>query len=318
MKKILGLLAMVLIMGCDDGDMTFQTFNFNNVEPASCETGIIYKINGNEALVLDIDLVNFSNVATPEGEPRTVNIATTGANTVRYYRYGGEVSGSAICNPTLAQPPVETWVANGGTLTIRTDPNYNDENDENEPVLTGYTHTIHIVSLSFSRNDETIIIQDNVFGDYVTDLEYVFNFDDENLQIERCETGNTDRLYITSQNEVLRMDLDPSLFVNVVTAPGEDPRVQVLDGNELRLDIYANSNYSDAHTCDPDSAVPNPERTGIWKAVSGTVQVTTTSPVAGQYDHQIKLVNVTFQNIQETDEEFTRDNYMLPPYIVNE
>lgn len=319
MKKILGLLAMIFIMGCDDGDMTFQTFNFTDVQAGTCEDGIVYKINGNEVLVLDIDPVNFLNAATPDGEPRVVNIAATGANTVRYYRYGSDVSGSAICNPTLAQPPVETWIANGGTLIIESDPNYEDEdeNDDEEPVLTGYTHTIFIESLSFSRNDETIIIQENEFGSYVTNLEYSFNFNSEGLGIERCEAVNPDRLFITSQNEVLRMDLDPMLFPNAVTEPGT-PRTQILNGNQIRFDIYANSSFSDAHTCDPDNAVPNPLRTGIWRAISGSVEVTTTSPVAGQYIHQIKLVDVTFQNVQNLAETFTRDNYTLPDYIVTE
>lgn len=315
MKKILGLVAILILLGCDDGDMTVQTFNFGDSQVSPCEDGPIYKINGNEVLVLNLAETNFINAET-NGVPRVVTIAATGANTVQFYRYAAEVNPSAVCNPTLAQPPIETWIASGGTIEIET---FVNTNEDDPTIITGYTHTITIVSLSLSRNDETIILQGTDFGDYTTSLEYTFNFNSNGLAVDRCLTTNTDRLYITNQREVLRMDLDPALFQNVIPVPTE-PIVQALDeNNSIQFDIYSNSSYTPSlHICDPtNDAVPlNPHKVASWKAVSGSVKITTTSPTEGQFNHQIELINVTFQNVHSPQEVFTRNSYILPAYIV--
>ena len=54
MKKFLGILVCLLMLnGCDDGDLTIETINFEDVQASSCgET--IYKLNGNEALYMKI------------------------------------------------------------------------------------------------------------------------------------------------------------------------------------------------------------------------------------------------------------------------
>lgn len=321
MKKILGMAALLLIIGCDDGDMTFQTFDFSNAIVRSCTENpeIIYKVNGTEALILKLSPGSFAN--TPTGTtPRIVTIG--GANTLQYLKFGSDVdsgSNSIICEALPPISPSEIWNANGGTIRIVTVANFEDETDTT--IVTGYTHTITIVNASFVRNDETIIIEDNEFGDYKTQLDYIFNFNGTNSSVQQCTIVNTDRLYITNQNEVLQLDLDmETLFPNSTTAP-EIPRTQVLNAeNEITFIIYSGNGFTENHICNPGDLNNSPSVfvSGSWIATAGSIEVTTTSPTVGQFEHQIKLVNVTFTNTQNSAETFTRNSYLLPPYNVSE
>jgi hypothetical protein len=216
MKKILGLLAMIFIMGCDDGDMTFQSFDFTDATVRSCEEGLIYKVNGSEALVLELASSSFVNVPTESNVPRIVTIGS--GNTVTYLKYGSDLTGNPgdiICNPLPPVSPSEIWASNGGTIEITTVANTDPDNPE---IVTGYKHTINLRSVSFTRNGETIVIENNLFGDYTTTPGYNFDFTATTLTLRECPETNV--LYMTNQNEALRMMLNNDvLFVNDVTTP---------------------------------------------------------------------------------------------------
>lgn len=60
MKKTFGLLFLLLALtACDDGDMVFESFNFENVDANDCgansSINSVFKLNGSEALLLKID-----------------------------------------------------------------------------------------------------------------------------------------------------------------------------------------------------------------------------------------------------------------------
>jgi hypothetical protein len=319
MKKILGLMAFLLIMGCDDGDMTFQTFDFSDATASSCESGIIYKVNGSEVLMLNLAETNFVNSETPDDDPRIVNINST--NGMIYRKYNGPVTNAnaLLCqNPGASTPVIaEEWIANGGTIEISTNENTDDHDDDplTPNIVTGYTHTIFLRSISFSRGDETIIITDNEFGDYVTSLPYSFNFNGTNVAVDICDE-DPERLFITNQDEALIMNLDTAeLFPNATT--DGTPRTKVLDtDNTFTLEIYTTASIQDAHICDPLNAPIEPQRIGRWRArAGGTISVTTTQ-TGDEYTHIITLVDVTFENEQNVTETFRRQNYVLAPYLV--
>lgn len=303
MKKIFGLLALLLVFGCDDGDMTFETFNFTDAVPRTCADGKIYKVNGSEALVLNLSPENFINVPT-NGTPRIVTVTTT-SNTVQYLKYGADIESnhqSVICSSLPPLSPAEIWQANGGTIEITTIA----DTDPLTNIVTGYTHTVRLVYLSFTRNDESIIIQDNLFGDLDTQLGYTFNFNTAGVNLLPCP-DDTDVLYIINQNEVLRMLLNnDALFINEAGGPRE----QLINAeNKIFLDVYDGAGISQQQAC--GSQELNPQLIARWEAFEGRVQVTTTEPVTGSFSHQIKFVDMKFRNTSRPQETFTRTDYIL-------
>ena len=138
MKKFLGLVALLLIMGCDDGDMSFDTFDFTDAVAQKCTDGnILYKINGSEVLILDIDPSNFINAEDLQG--KIIPIGTT--NKVTYRNYSGTVTNSSgiICTdvPPATPTVIEEWIAVGGSIKIIT-----SKLLDNEGNINGYAHQI--------------------------------------------------------------------------------------------------------------------------------------------------------------------------------
>ena len=81
MKRIIGLVALVLLLnGCDDGELTVQTIDFSTVAAVKCNLNdIIYKLNGSEILALEVPASEnaFINEPTISGTPRVVNLTAT-------------------------------------------------------------------------------------------------------------------------------------------------------------------------------------------------------------------------------------------------
>ena len=76
MKKVIGLLIFGLLLnGCDDGDLTLENIDFENVSTQSCMTNeIIYKLKPEEALLLEMPKIDFVNEPTLKGFPKEINI----------------------------------------------------------------------------------------------------------------------------------------------------------------------------------------------------------------------------------------------------
>jgi hypothetical protein len=54
MKRVLSLLFLLALNGCDDGNLIQEDINFEDVTTESCSTNdLIYKLNDKEALILD-------------------------------------------------------------------------------------------------------------------------------------------------------------------------------------------------------------------------------------------------------------------------
>jgi hypothetical protein len=309
MKKLFSLLALLLLLSCDDGDMTFKTFNFDNPSPQKCDadSNILYITSGSEVLILDIDNSNFANVPSEDSEG---TIVTLTAGQLRYLNYSGSVSNTTLCSdvPVASPQIIEEWASlPGGTVQIQTVANVD------EGILTGYNHVITLVSVTFIKGEESIVINNNQFGTYRTNLDYTFDFDNQDVQVQKCP--NSDNvLYKLSGTEALYFDLDDinELFVNAAT-PAETPRVKDIDAttNTLVLEIF-NGPASQANVCGTTQIPPYLQN--IWTATEGQLQVTSEF-VAPNYEHTVKLVGVKFVNNQNNFETFTVDQYIIGKYI---
>lgn len=306
----------MLCLGCDDGDMTFKTFNFDqNAAPQKCGEGsLLFKIKDTEVLLLNIDPSNFKNIAKIEGA--IINVSA--ANSLVYRNYSGTVTNAILCSGVAPANPVvtEEWIAQaGGQIKIITTESKNEEG-----VLTGFNHQITLVNIKFTKGDEEIIINDNLFGTYTTPLDYRFEFEDveENTEIRKC-TEN-DLLYKTTATESLVLDIvNDSIFNTVVDINKEIDFTNNPD-NALYFNVYS-GNVSNSSIC---SAIPpvTPVVTSRWTAVSGKLKVYT-SFTDGEYRHKIYLSNVKFTRGDNTGESFTigipindiADDYLIGTYI---
>lgn len=168
MKRLIVLVASVfMLQACDDGDITLESFNFDSVNIQECsDNNLIFKINGDEMLLLNIPASSFANVETPEGSPIIVNVSST--DQIIYRIYSGNVTDDSVCNliPPATPNVQQEWNANGGTIEIITDALY----DTDGITITGYTHNIKFKNVNFSNSSNSFSFTEYIFGNYETDL----------------------------------------------------------------------------------------------------------------------------------------------------
>lgn len=308
MKKILGLLALILVFSnCDDGDMTIETIDFQDVQAGSCGE-IIYKLNGNEALYMKIpESANaFANEITPTDTPRTITIG--GSVSVTYRAYNGTVTAANLCNTPAPISPVATqeWTAGSGTIEISTIAVYSTPD-----AVTGatriirYLHNIVFKNIVFNKPDGTQVYESFPFGEYstsATTLPLNFNADDvaicpSNQLLYNARTNGIEAIYIEN--------FDSNLLS---TANLGTPKTALVSGTSNRL-VYrlfetalttANQDYFCSGTLPSAPAVDQEwlAQDGIADT-SGIIEVVTTTNGSG-YLHTITLKAVTFQNGSNT------------------
>lgn len=315
MKRIAGFIFLLLLSGCDDGDMSVTTFNFTSLSLSKCtDNTFIYNVNQNEVLILDIPLNNFIN---SEG----TRVYTLTPNDKLVYRlYNGAVNSSVLCSSfPVSEPQVtDEWTAlAGATIEITT---FANPDEENGGILniSGYTHHIVIKDAIFKKGNSQMVYEELVFGNYTIPNLIKFNFTEV---VNSCSTN--DLLYKLNLREALVMDLDQSLFVNEET--NGIPRTALINNvsNPIIYKIFDN-NVTGAYFC---SAIPqtSPNIVEEWYAqngeqgVSGIIEVETEEvfdEITGDsvgYIHHITLKNVTFSN---TNTSFTFDEYYVGGYGV--
>ncbi len=111
MKYFLALFISILTLtSCDDGDIIEEYFNFGTATVQKCsDSNLLYKINGQESLVLNTSESNFPNI---EGvETYTIDASTS----IKYRKYSGNASTTNVCG-TPTSLVLEEWNAIGGTV----------------------------------------------------------------------------------------------------------------------------------------------------------------------------------------------------------
>jgi hypothetical protein len=308
MKKLIAMAAaIILFSACDDGDMTLKTFNFGSATAQTCSNGLLFKVNGTEALILDLQESAFANVETgPEG--RTITIGTSG-NTIRYRNYSGNVSSSSLCADLPPATPVvtEEWIGIGGTIKVITTALHN--NSSNPGLVTGYSHAVTLVNVTFTKEEETIIINDNDFGTITTTLDYAFEFEGADNTYTSCN----DLVYRIRLNEALILDLDG--IIQNVNGTATVDLANTLDANNVIFNVYS-ANASAGNIC---SAIPAiaPVVTQRWYATGGTLKIDSVLDGTNTfYTHTLTLQNAVFTNSDGSGESFSRSgDYILGTYI---
>lgn len=291
MRQFLGLfLCALLWTSCDNGNIVFNAFNFDAAAVRTCNnTNLIFKVNGREALIINIPSSSFVNSIG------TVSIPINSSNEVIYRLYDGTISENAICATISPATPIvrEEWHAVGGTLDIITTSVTETDDAGNEKIV-GYSHAIIFRNSTFMNNEREMVFESYLFGSYRTDANDT-PFDFEGVPLQHC--SNSDLIFKSNLNEALLVSLPNALFTNETTSK----TVLISNTNRIVYRLY-NSNITSNFLC---SVIPPTTPTILeeWNAqtgvagVSGLIEITSTPLVDGTgYQHEIVLSSIIFVN----------------------
>jgi hypothetical protein len=309
MKKIFCLIAaLVLITGCDDGDMSYKTFDFSGIEPVPCTTNnddpqssteIYYKISNTESLVLTLAKGTLENTPTGNGDPQLITLG--GANTLIYQNY--VTKPTSLCTEAEIPASTETWKGQG-TLSVST-----YENTVNDK-LAGYIHKITLVNVTFKLegSDETITINNSLFGNVDFDFDFDFDFilpPATAPVVNLCPEGTL--LYTFKNSEILSLNVTDfdTVFGNTSgTKTIAIPDTDGVDDATVLFNVYS-SNVNQDNACAQGSNVPSLP-TQRWQLISGSIDIITTE-TGGAYKHEIYLKNAVFGSLLNTGDSFELD-----------
>lgn len=213
MKKLIGFFICIFVLNaCDDGDMTFDTFDFSEVNSSDCENNnLVFKINGNEALILQItEAFPFRNVL---GERE---YAVNASNKVFYRTFSADVTTAYFCStiPPISPTVTEEWSTpsvSSGKIKITT------TLVPGSTTMAGaeYNHTIILEDITFTNaQGQTLIYNSLPFGVYKTDSNVKFLFG--TTPVQQCSTGKLFRVFDTNVgNESTRENLNEIIEINI-------------------------------------------------------------------------------------------------------
>ncbi|HEX8013624.1 MAG TPA: hypothetical protein VF465_00195 [Flavobacterium sp.] len=305
MKKYASLLLFALLLnGCDDGDLTVEQFDFDDItdiQHCSDNYELLYKLKSQESLLLQIPDDQLKNT---KGE-QTLSLSTAGNYKLVYRRYNGTVTKSSICDAIRPATPNVTneWFAKGGTVIINTFPNYTST-DTGGTRITGYTHSISFTNVSYPNSSGIDqIIPKLAFGNIVTDEDNLnLTFGDEKAHLCTSTTNGTVVYNFSEGTSIAINNIDPALILNEAT-PSGSPRTGLISATQNRViyNVYSNGLLTTDYFC--QTPIPaTPVITQTWtglngvSGVSGIIEVTTTTVGPTVFKHVIVLKNVILDN----------------------
>ncbi|MFV8375726.1 hypothetical protein [Flavobacterium sp. LB1P62] len=297
MKRVVSLLALVMALNsCDDGNLTQEDINFEDLTTQSCAiNNILYKLKDKESLLLEIPQTSFTNEPSTVGVPTILNISSV--NRVVYRFYSGTVTTANICETIPPATPIVTdqWTATDGKIQIFTTAVKTTNATDNSTRITGYNHNIVFKNVTFAKSSGTQVYETFPFGDYVTTATALpFQFDQT---VEQCSTSK--QIYNYTSSEALILDIDPTLIVSSAT-PLNTPRTGLIGAtvNKLTYRLFSGLLTSSYFCVTPVPTTPVVSEEWIAASgvsnVSGIIEVTTTTLGAG-FKHVIVLKNVTMK-----------------------
>lgn len=314
MKKYASLLLLALLLnGCDDGDLTVDSVDFENITPQTCDqttNTLIYKLKPQEALLLQLPPGSIINDPTLKDAPVIYNIDNNGNGSYRYlYRaYDGAVATANICNIIPPKTPnvTQEWLAIGGVIEIATKQVEETDLTTGSSKVTGYVHSINLKNVTYLKpGDIKQVMPEIAFGDLKTTVTpVVVNFIDEDANY--CDTNK--KIYNDNGVSSLTIEnLDPSLIKNETTPVGTQ-RTSLINLNNTMNKVYYRAyagtlppKTSEDYFC-LEKTPSTPPVSDSWYGkdgeanVSGIIQVTTTVDVSGKvFRHRVVLVNAVLR-----------------------
>jgi len=299
MKKIfLALVAFALFAGCDDGDMTFKTFDFTQGSaPALCgdDRGTIFKINGSEVLLLNLDPSLLLRVQS-QGEvgafiPTRVAVGSTGPNRMYYRTYSSTPNERTFCASSGIPNLVDEWSGNGTVLITTT-----AVVDEATGAVTGYQYSFTIESATFSNGEQEVTILDSFLGQFTEPNNFTFNFSGTGSRLSACADRKI--AYKTNGVESLELRFQDDSYLS-----GDDEKTIDLNDDAVGVEDLNNLYFRKFNTSVTGNNICSGEPSGtvqvqLWRAISGIVRIRprTNDEDTTITNYEIRLENVIFSN----------------------
>lgn len=305
MKKYAILLLFALLLnGCDDGDLTIESINFDDVKPQTCSTDntLLYLLKNQEAFLLQLPKDN-GIINDPKSYSYKIESGGNGTYRLLYRAYDGTVATANICGliPPSTPKVTEEWVATDGTIQITTAQIPNDEATDGSTKITGYTHSINFTNITFAvPNSKPQTYETFPFGTLSTTANIPATLAFSSELAGRCTNNDLNRIYNYAPSFYIMIEnISSDLIVDKVTAG--TPRTGLISSTtnkvsyrsvaantgSLSKDYFCNVSYPTS----PSIAEDWTAKDGVDK-VSGIIEVVTTE-VGGKFFHTITLKNVT-------------------------
>lgn len=307
MKKIFGLLvAILLLTGCDDGEMTFQTFNFST-NPVKCEltTNTYLSINATtkEVLIITFPATALLNRETLDTDGNPIPQQITLSN-IEYRVYSGATPSLSNLCTTVDNGTVnvaQRWIGSGNVTIVTSKVPLTSESTD-----ISYIHSVTLDDVSFVKGGETIRVLDNFLGEITTSLGFIFNFTENGSSTSTLNACSDNRLYLTIGSKALLINLPTGTFTNetrTVTYPADDT-------HQVRMRVYNGTGLNGTVVC---NGALSPVLQQEWSTTtnSGNIVVASTESVdtPGRYVHRIYLQdNSRLYNITGNGEFFSPQN----------
>jgi hypothetical protein len=168
MKKILTLIACILLISCDDGDFDVPAFEFGETVyncPLKDNSYTLFRLSDSEALIIIVTTSQIKNEVSATPITTSIN-----SSNVVYRTFNGDVSESYFCEdiPPLAPSVLSNWTGVTGdssAIIIET-----TEELDNTNTLTGYKHTIRFQNLTLENGNSSLVYAEELFGSFITSL----------------------------------------------------------------------------------------------------------------------------------------------------
>lgn len=310
-----------LFFSCEDGEILVESFDFTNSTTQTCNQNtsnfFIYRLSTNEALIIRMPESTFNYAVTPlEASNELDPISVEGsAIDVVYRLYNGAVSTSTLCSTLPAISPIvtEEWTATSGNIRVVTNVTKISNagiNSPNATKINGYNHEIELRGITFVKPDGTEVFYDVLtFGSYQTAAANTLS-DEFPDSPTKCNNTTNVKLYKTSTNQAIVLEVPTSLFPNEITA-ANTPRVAYFDSqNTFKYLIFEEVLANDTAFCAGtfDLAETWLAQDGNATTQSGRIEVTTIQSSEG-FEHTIVLKKAV---MMRGDVEFTfGDAYTL-------
>ena len=288
MKKLIPAILVLFFTSCSDGDLSVDIINFDDSNIQSCtdNTSLLFKIEGEETLILNLPVDFIQNTPTaPEGI--TTNIPNQAQ--LFYRLFSENVTQAFFCSEIPPATPVveEEIAATDGTISLVAEQFI--ENNSNILI-----NTINIENLVLiSDNGERIIDSDFNFGEVIFTDGQGAVFNENNLQL--CTADNS-LLYNVNGNLALVIDLPEGSLLNQESDP-EGISQSVPDQATITYFVFSDVIPDDFFCTDPTPEMP--ELVTQITATAGSLNIITREVIQDgntTFNHTISVSNLALLN----------------------
>lgn len=261
--RIIILLTLLTILSCDDGNFNIPEFDFSNSEIESCGDVVLYKINENETLTLEIDPklgIDEGTFLTHHWIDKSFTVASTGTNKIIYRTLDEKPTANYYCQniPPTAPKVTSEWIGTGNVM-VNTEFTQDDEDGVEESDLTKNSDGDEFPDYIDSDDDNDGILTKNEDldddGDFTNDdtdgdgtPNYLDNDDDndglptskESTTEDTDGNGVVDYLDSNTKNELSESRILKNSYKQIykTTIKIQSLKLTNVSGNTINYDIY--------------------------------------------------------------------------------